>query len=47
MVDPEIGAGDIILAIDGEEISEGTQWYDALRYKAGKRVFLKIKKSKK
>ena len=47
MVDPEIGAGDIILAIDGEEISEGTQWYDALRYKAGKRVFLKIKKAKK
>ena len=47
MVDPEIGSGDIILAIDGEEIAEGVQWYDALRYKAGKRVFLKIKKSDK
>lgn len=47
MVDPEIGSGDIILAIDGKEITEGTQWYDALRYKAGKRVFLKIKKNDK
>ncbi len=45
-VAPEIAAGDVILAIDGEEIAEGTQWYDALRYKAGKRVFLQIKKNK-
>ncbi len=46
MADPQIGAGDIILAIDGEDIAEGTQWYEALKYKAGKRIFLKIKKEK-
>ncbi len=46
MVDPEISGGDIILAVDGEEIAEGTQWYDALKYKAGKRIYLKIKKEK-
>ena len=46
VVAPQIGAGDIILSVDGEEIPEGSQWYDVLRYKAGKKVFLKIKKAK-
>lgn len=46
VVAPQVGAGDVILAVDGEEIPEGAQWYDVLRHKAGKRVFLKIKKGK-
>ena len=46
LADPEIKAGDIILAIDGKPIEEGTQWYDAFLNKVGERVLLKIKKNK-
>lgn len=46
VADPEIKAGDVILSIDGKEIEEGTQWYDALLNKAGNRVLLRIKKNK-
>lgn len=47
MANPDIKAGDVISAVDGEEIKEGTMWYDAFRYKAGKRVFLNITKTEK
>ncbi len=46
IADPDIKAGDVILAIDGKEIEEGTQWYDALLDKAGDRILLKVKKGK-
>lgn len=46
LVDPSIAPGDLIMAVDGVEIPEGANWYDALKQKAGKRVLLKIKKNK-
>ena len=46
IADPEIKAGDVILAIDGNEIEEGTQWYDALLNKAGSRILVRVKKNK-
>ena len=46
VADPEIKAGDVILAIDGKEIEEGTEWFDALLNKAGKRILVKVKKNK-
>ena len=46
LADPEIKAGDIILAIDGKEIEEGTQWFDALLGKAGDRILVRVKKEK-
>ena len=45
--DPEIKAGDLILAIDGKEVAAGTAWFDALDGKAGHRVLLKVKKGGK
>lgn len=42
--DPEIGAGDIILAIDGKEIGENAVWYEELLHKGGKRIQLVVKK---
>lgn len=46
IADPEIQAGDVILAVDGKAIEEGTPWYEALKDKAGDRILLKVKKHK-
>ncbi len=43
---PQIKKGDIILSIDDKEIDENTQWWEVLSYKAGKRIFLRIKADK-
>lgn len=40
---PDLVAGDIITSIDGEDIAEGTAWYDALSMKAGKLVCVGFK----
>ncbi len=40
---PGVKEGDLILAVNGEEIEAGTQWYRALARTAGKRVTLKVK----
>ena len=45
--DPEIKAGDIIEAIDGQEIKAGSDWYSLFQRKAGKKVDLTIKKGGK
>lgn len=47
ITDPEIKAGDLILAIDGKEIEAGTSWYDAFALKAGKAMQLTVKKGGK
>lgn len=44
IVDPEISTGDIILAVDGKNIPEGSAWYEALKGKCGDRVLLKVSK---
>ncbi len=46
VADPDIKAGDVILAVDGKAIEEGTQWYDALLNKAGERILVRVKKNK-
>lgn len=46
IADPEIKAGDIILAIDGKEIKAGEDWYGMLTGKGGKRILLTVKKGK-
>ena len=46
LADPEIKAGDVILAVDGKEIEEGAQWYDVLANKAGERILVRVKKNK-
>ena len=46
VADPEIKAGDIILAVNGQEIEEGALWYDVLLNKAGERILVKVKKNK-
>lgn len=46
-VDPEIKAGDVILAIDGQAIPAGKTWYEAFAWKSGKRVQLVVEKSGK
>lgn len=43
---PSVKAGDTILAIDGETIEQGANWYDVLLNKAGKRILIKVKTSK-
>lgn len=45
--DPEVKAGDLILAVNGKEIPEGKEWYDVMARTAGKRTTLKIKKGGK
>ncbi|MBO4446551.1 MAG: PD40 domain-containing protein [Bacteroidales bacterium] len=45
--DPEIQAGDLILAVNGKEIEEGTNWWDALARTVHKRTLLKVKKGGK
>ncbi len=47
IADPEIKAGDIITAIDGIEIKAGTDWYDLLRMKGGKKMLITVKKGGK
>ncbi|MBR4809141.1 MAG: PD40 domain-containing protein [Bacteroidales bacterium] len=44
LADPEIKAGDIILAIDGTEVAQGDNWYPLLYGKVGRKIALKIKK---
>jgi len=44
--DPDIKAGDLILAVDGKEIPEGQTWYDALAVHSRQRMQLRIKKAK-
>lgn len=46
-VDPEIKAGDVILAVDGVEIPAGKAWYEVFAWTSGKRVQLVIEKSGK
>lgn len=45
--DPEIKEGDLILAVNGKEIGEGTEWYNALERTTGKRTQLTVKKGHK
>lgn len=40
---PELKAGDMILAVDGEEVAQNANWYDVLDRKSGKRVVLSMK----
>ncbi len=47
IADPEIKAGDIITAINGIEIKAGSDWYDLLRMKGGKKILLTVKKDGK
>ncbi|MBQ9548180.1 MAG: PD40 domain-containing protein [Bacteroidales bacterium] len=44
---PGIAAGDLILALDGEEIEAGKPWYEVFARKGGKRVLLSLKKGGK
>lgn len=44
---PEIKAGDIVAAIDGQEIKAGKDWYGLLAGKAGKKVAVTLKKGGK
>ena len=47
IVDPEIKAGDLILAVDGKKISGDKNWYEHFKQLAGKRVSLTVKKGGK
>jgi tricorn protease len=47
LADPEIKAGDIILAINGQEIKAGESWFKLLQNTVGKKTALKIKKGGK
>ncbi len=47
LADPEIKAGDMILAIEGQEIKAGDDWYDLLRGKDGRRIQITVKKKGK
>lgn len=44
--DPEIAAGDVILAINGKEIPAGTSWYDAFTVHSRNDLLLTVKKQK-
>lgn len=44
LVDPEIKAGDVIEAIDGEKIAGGQAWWEPLTMKGGKKLMLTIRK---
>ena len=45
--DSEIQAGDIITAINGEEIKAGKSWYDLLQGKGGSKTLVSVKKGGK
>jgi len=47
VADPEIKAGDIITAINGEEIKAGKSWYELLQGKAGSKTLVSIRKGGK
>ena len=47
VVDPEIKAGDIIEAIDGQKITAGMNWFPLLTMKAGDKVLVTVSKGKK
>ena len=47
IADPEIGAGDIIEAIDGQKIRAGEDWYPLLARKAGDKVLVTVRKGGK
>lgn len=47
VADPEIKAGDIITAINGQEIKAGKSWYDLLQGQAGKKTLVSIRKGGK
>lgn len=47
ILDPEIGEGDIIEAIDGTKITADTDWYGLLKMKAGKKTVISISKKGK
>ncbi len=44
ITDPEIGAGDIIEAIDGEKIEVGMNWFRLLTGKSGDKVLVTVRK---
>ena len=44
ITDPEIGAGDIIEAIDGEKIEAGMNWFRLLTGKSGDKVLVTVRK---
>lgn len=43
IVAPEVKAGDVIIAIDGKPIAEGSAWYDVFALKFSKEIQLTIK----
>ena len=47
LADPGIKAGDLILAIDGQSITPGSDWLPLLAGKAGKKVIVKMRKGGK
>ena len=47
VTDPEIEAGDIIEAIDGQKITAGMNWFPMLTLKAGDKVLVTVRKGKK
>ncbi len=47
IADPEIKAGDVITAIGGVEIKAGSNWYDLLRMKGGRKILITVKKNGK
>ena len=47
IVDPEIKAGDVIEAIDGQKITAGMNWFPLLTLKAGDKVLVTVRKGKK
>ena len=44
---PDMKEGDLVLAVEGKEIEEGTPWYKALARTNGKRIMLAVKASGK
>lgn len=46
-VAPGLKPGDVIVSVDGKEISAGECWYDVLKNTAGKRIRLELKKGGK
>ena len=47
VADPELKAGDLVVAIDGHKIAAGQNWYPLLANKAGKKVAVTVSKAGK
>ena len=47
VTDPEIAAGDVIEAVDGQKITAGKSWYGLFEGKAGKKILLTVRKGGK